>query len=152
MRAFTKLKIRKALAGERFTHWLPLYFGETEKYVIQSESYDQKEEQMVTKDQSVDTKERFEKHFLNSISFLANGVANKGFNHENVLEIMPKLIITHVVDMMKENRHISIVAIRRLFNFIRIFHYLASRDEKIQQMMNKKLETFLSDPDMRLKF
>lgn len=30
MRAFTKMKIRKSLGGERFTHWLPLYFGEAE--------------------------------------------------------------------------------------------------------------------------
>lgn len=56
MRAFTKLKVRRALAGERFTHWLPLYFGEAEKYVISSESYDQKEEQMVTKEQKVTPK------------------------------------------------------------------------------------------------
>ena len=29
LRAFTKQKVRKSLCGERFTHWLPLYFGES---------------------------------------------------------------------------------------------------------------------------
>jgi len=35
MRAFTKLRIRKALHGEKFTHWLPLYFGENEEFQIE---------------------------------------------------------------------------------------------------------------------
>ena len=48
MRAFTKLKVRKALMGERFTHWFPLYFGETEKYTNEIQSYDHKTEAMVT--------------------------------------------------------------------------------------------------------
>lgn len=28
MKAFTKHKVRHAIDGEKFTHWLPLYFGE----------------------------------------------------------------------------------------------------------------------------
>lgn len=32
MRAFTKLKVRTALQNEKFTHWLPLYFGENEEF------------------------------------------------------------------------------------------------------------------------
>lgn len=39
MRAFTKLKIRKALEGEKFSHWLPLYFGENEEFSIESEQF-----------------------------------------------------------------------------------------------------------------
>ena len=30
MRAFTKQKVRHSLSNEKFTHWLPLYFGENE--------------------------------------------------------------------------------------------------------------------------
>ena len=40
MRAFTKLKIRNALAGERFTHWLPLYFGEDEIFEVEQDQID----------------------------------------------------------------------------------------------------------------
>ena len=29
LRAFTKQKVRRSIDGERFTHWLPLYFGES---------------------------------------------------------------------------------------------------------------------------
>jgi hypothetical protein len=40
MKAFTKLSTRTALAGERFTHWFPLYFGENEKYTTETTCYD----------------------------------------------------------------------------------------------------------------
>lgn len=29
LRAFTKQSVRKSIDGVKFTHWLPLYFGET---------------------------------------------------------------------------------------------------------------------------
>lgn len=32
------MKIRKSLEGERFTHWLPLYFGENEVYEIEDDN------------------------------------------------------------------------------------------------------------------
>jgi hypothetical protein len=48
-----------------------------------------------------------------------------------VIEIMPKLMVTHILDMMKENRHASIIAIRRLMNFIRLFRYFIEKDERI---------------------
>lgn len=34
LRAFSKLKVRNSIDGKRFTHWLPLYFGETTKFTI----------------------------------------------------------------------------------------------------------------------
>lgn len=34
MRAYTKLGVRRGLQKERFTHWLPLYFGENEVFDI----------------------------------------------------------------------------------------------------------------------
>lgn len=86
---------------------------------------------MVTTTKTVNTSERFEKHFVNSLSFIANGSTTKPYNHESVLEVMPKLISTHIIDMMKENRHISIIALRRVFNFIRLFAHLAAKDAKI---------------------
>jgi hypothetical protein len=47
MRAFRKLKVRRALAGEKFTHWLPLYFGENEKYELVEKIYDEKKKDMI---------------------------------------------------------------------------------------------------------
>lgn len=44
LRAFNKQKVRKAVSGESFTHWLPLYFGEFDKYVTKQQVFDEKEE------------------------------------------------------------------------------------------------------------
>lgn len=62
MRSFTKLKIRADMNKKRFTHWLPLYFGENEKFEIISKDWDQQAGDMVETKKSVDTFERFEKH------------------------------------------------------------------------------------------
>jgi len=53
--------------------------------------------------------------------------------------------------MMKEKRHVSIIAIRRLFNFIRLFDYLQAKDPKIQETINEKLGSFIKDPESRNK-
>jgi len=36
MRAFVKHKVRYSLANDKFTHWLPLYFGENDTYEIKN--------------------------------------------------------------------------------------------------------------------
>ena len=41
-----------------------------------------------------------------------------------VLQIMPKLIVTHLIQLVDDEKHHSIIAIRRLINFIRVFSML----------------------------
>lgn len=106
---------------------------------------------MVVTKKTVNTKERFEKHLGNSLSFIANGSTTKPYDHKSVMEVMPKLISTHIIDLMKENKHISIIAIRRVFNFIRLFAHLVSKDDKILHDLDSRLGTFVSDPGMRNK-
>jgi len=67
------------------------------------------------------------------------------------MTIMLKLIGTHIVDMMKENRHVSIIAIRRVFNFIRLFIYLISKDDSIQKLMHNKVDQFMASSENRHK-
>ena len=62
MRSFTKMKVRKALHGEQFTHWLPLYFGENESFKIHQDNYDHELEDMVTTTRDINTFERFQQH------------------------------------------------------------------------------------------
>lgn len=40
MRAFIKQKVRYSLSNEKFTHWLPLYFGEKELIDTKRKVYD----------------------------------------------------------------------------------------------------------------
>ena len=65
---------------------------------------------------------------------------------------MPKLIHTHVCDMMKENRHPSNIAIRRLMNFIRIFQWLIDKDPSIQKKIDDTIEQFKTNPARRNKY
>ena len=40
MRAFVKQKVRHSLSNEKFSHWLPLYFGEKEIIEVKRKVYD----------------------------------------------------------------------------------------------------------------
>jgi hypothetical protein len=40
LKAFTKHKVRTSIANERFTHWLPLFFGERKPYEIKKQVFD----------------------------------------------------------------------------------------------------------------
>lgn len=58
MRAFVKQKVRHSLSNEKFTHWLPLYFGEKDTFEVKRRVYNpstKKEESQVVK---IDCKER----------------------------------------------------------------------------------------------
>jgi hypothetical protein len=82
MRSFTKLKVRRALTGERFTHWLPLFFGESDIFELEEENYDADSEQMVKTKKKVNLKERFEKLFENSLRFIMNSSTKKAYSSE----------------------------------------------------------------------
>jgi len=124
LRAFGKNKIRKSIGNDSFSHWLPLYFGEFDKYVTKKQVFDEKEEQYIMVEKEVDPKERMVHLLKKSLCFLTTGNTRKPFKASMVLEVMPKLIITHIVDMVDEKKHMSIVAIRRLVNYIRLFRLL----------------------------
>lgn len=53
-----------------------------------------------------------------------------------VIEVMPKLIITHLVELADEKKHVSIIAIRRLFNFIRLYRLLISLQPDTLNLIN----------------
>lgn len=53
--------------------------------------------------------------------------------------------------MMQEIRHTSILAIRRLANFIRLFRYLLAMHPEMEKTMDEKIEQFIKDPTKRTK-
>ena len=68
-----------------------------------------------------------------------------------VLEILPKLIITHMVEMANERKHISILAIRRLINIIRLFRLCIELVPGVMETINEKLRMFAEEVDKRVK-
>ena len=64
---------------------------------------------------------------------------------------MPKLIITHMVEMANERKHISIMALRRLINFIRLFRLTIEIVPGVQAAINDKLREFKENESKRVK-
>lgn len=151
LKAFTKHKVRVSMAGERFTHWLPLFFGERKVYEIKKQVFDNETQKYKTEVKTIDPYERFVHLLKNAFCFMSKGSTRKDFQPSMVLEIMPKLIITHMVDMVNEAKHCSIIAIRRLINFYRLFTMLLELCPDVQEQINKQIESFISDPAKRIK-
>jgi hypothetical protein len=83
--------------------------------------------------------------------FISSGSTRKPFKPAMITEMMPKLIITHVADLIQEMRHSSIIAIRRLVNFIRLFRLLIDLYPEIGTEIDAKIESFIKDPASRHK-
>ena len=64
---------------------------------------------------------------------------------------MPKLIITHMVEMATERKHVSILAIRRLINFIRLFRLCMELVPGVADAINTKIRVFKEDEASRDK-
>ena len=151
MRAFTKHKIRKSISNERFSYWLPLYFGENAKFEVKEQYFDEEKKQYETRTHLVDPRERIIHLLKHAICFMTKGSTQKDFESSMVLEIMPKLIITHMVEMANEKKHMSIAAIRRLINYIRLFRLLIELCPQVMGVINDKINTFITKPETRVK-
>ena len=87
----------------------------------------------------------------NSLCFIAKGSTTKELTSDMVLEIMPKLIITHMVEMVTGKKHISILALRRLINFIRLFRLCMELVPGVSEAVDEKLRIFIEDDSKRHK-
>jgi len=86
--------------------------------------------------QEIDPRGRFIHLLKKSMCFLTKKDTRKELTPEMVIEVMPKLLTTHLVDMCGDNTHISIVAIRRLFNFVRLFRILIELKPEAEEIIN----------------
>lgn len=100
LRAFIKNKVRHSLSNEKFTHWLPLYFGEKDVFEAKQQAYDAVNKKSITQSVSIDCKDRFVHLLKKSLSFICSGSTKKDFKASMVMEVMPKIIITHIADMI----------------------------------------------------
>jgi len=75
--------------------------------------------------------------------FISTGSTRKPFKPAMISELLPKLIITHVADLIQEIRHSSILAIRRLINFIRLFRMLIELYPEAGTEIDGKIEGFI---------
>ena len=124
LKAFMKDSVRISLTNEKFTHFLPLYFG--------------------------DHKERTLYLVRKALSMISEGSTRK-FEPRMIMEIMPKLLSTLVVDMMNEALHSSLKAIRMLIYFFRLFRLLLVEHPEMEKQLNEKIAAFVKNPEERHK-
>ncbi len=143
--------MRRSIDNERFTHWLPLYFGESQPFDVTIQTQDPVTKEFRQDTRRVDPRERLVKLLKHSLCFIAKGSTTKELTSDMILEIMPKLIITHMVEMANERKHISILAIRRLINIIRLFRLCIELVPGVMATINEKLRMFKEEEGKRVK-
>lgn len=143
--------MRTSASNERFTHWLPLFFGEREEFERKTQVFDEDTEQFVTKSEKIDPFERNIKLLKHALCFLTDRSTRKEFRPEMVLEVIPKMLVQHLVDLCDLTRTVSIVAIRRLVNFMRLFRLLMKMYPEVEKTIDEQLEKFIKNPELRVK-
>lgn len=151
MRAFIKHKVRHSLSNEKFTHWLPLYFGEKDIIETKRQVYEPATKKWEQKTITINCRERCIYLLKKSLAFICSGSTRKPFKASMIMEVLPKLIITHVADIIQEIRHVSILAIRRLINFLRLFRLLLEQHPEVEQEIDEKIKQFIESPEKRHK-
>ena len=124
LQAYMKCGVRISLSNEKFTHFLPLYFGvEKEKTMFIAE---------------------------HSISFICKD-STKKFEPSQVLEVLPKMMLTLAVDMTNEALHHSYKSIRMFIYIFRLFKLFIEKYPELKVTIDETLEKFIKNPESRIK-
>lgn len=124
IQAYMKCGVRTSLSNEKFTHFLPLYFGiEKEKTMFLAE---------------------------HAIGLICKGSTRK-FEPSQVLEVLPKMLLTLVVDMTNEALHHSYKSIRMLIYVHRLLLLFIEKYQGLQDAIEDKIQTFIEKPETRIK-
>ena len=126
IKAFLKESVNMTSTNERMTHWMPVYFG------------------------NGDNASRFFHFLKKSISMIMTN-NTKNFHEEQVLEVLPKLLITIIYHLMDEKKHPSIRAIRLVSHIHSIFLYCLKEYPQLEEKIKQNLATFIKDEKARIK-
>ncbi|CAI2362392.1 unnamed protein product [Moneuplotes crassus] len=122
--AYMKCGVRHSLSNEKFTHFLPLYFG-------------------IQMDKTIFLVEH-------AISFICKG-STKKFASSQVLEVLTKMFKTLIVDMTNESLHHSYKSIRMLIYIHRLMMIFIEKYPEISETIDQCLAKFIDHPECRIK-
>jgi hypothetical protein len=152
LRAFQKMNLRQSISGEKFTHWLPLYFGEDGQFEKKTQIFNEEKKEYENKVETIKPRERMIHLLKKSMCYLTKKDTRKPFTADMVVEVMPKLMTTALVDIVSgEKHHMSLVSIRRIFNFLRLFHLLFELQPDAVNHVDEKIKIFKEQKDKRVK-
>jgi len=124
IQAYMKCGVRTSLSNEKFTHFLPLYFGiEKEKTIFLAE---------------------------HAIGLICKGSTRK-FEPSQVIEVLPKMLLTLVVDMTNESLHHSYKSIKMMMYTHRLFTMFLEKYPELKKVIDEKLKIFIENPESRIK-
>lgn len=93
--------------------------------------------------EEIKPRERMVHLLKKSMCFITKKDTRKPFTADMVVEVMPKLMITALVDIVSgEKHHMSLVSIRRIFNFIRLSHLLFELQPDAIRQVDEKIQIF----------
>ena len=99
----------------------------------------------------INQRERMIHLLRKSIAWITKKDTRQPLTAEMAVEVLPKLITTHCVEMCSENKYMSVVAIRRLLNFIRLFRLLIELEPRTTEIVHERLKVFMEQPEKRVK-
>lgn len=124
LQAYIRDGLRTSLSNEKFTHFLPLYFGvEKEKTIY-----------LVKK----------------ALSMISTG-STKKFNSNQILEILPKMFLTLMVDITGESVYHSNKAIKMMIYIHRLLNLLLDEFPDQRVKLEAVVENFIKDKGSRIK-
>jgi ubiquitin-protein ligase len=124
IQAYMKCGVRTSLSNEKFTHFLPLYFG-------------------IEKDKTIFLVEH-------ALGLICKG-STKKFDPCQILEVFPKMLLTFVVNMTTESFHHSYKSIRMLIYILRMFNLLLEKYPQLREVIDGRLQKFIEKPETRIK-
>ncbi|KAL9641954.1 hypothetical protein ABK040_004011 [Willaertia magna] len=125
LRAFMNHNLRTSAYNEKFSHWIPIYIDE---------KHGQKAMYLAKR----------------SISIICTG-SSKNFKPEMVLEVLPKLMCTMVVEVLSNRKHASIKALRGYCHFYRLLLEFTKEYPQLLESIDKTIKGFIENEQNRHK-
>lgn len=125
LRAFMNHDLRLSAANEKFTHWLPLFLNA---------EHGKKAMHLAKR----------------ALSIICTGT-NKNFKPDQVLNVIPRLMSTMVVEVMSGKAHASIKALRGYCLFHRLLLEFVKEFPELREFCNEQVGKFISDEKSRHK-
>mmetsp|Transcript_23300 Transcript_23300/g.17729 ORF Transcript_23300/g.17729 Transcript_23300/m.17729 type:complete len:287 (-) Transcript_23300:2601-3461(-) len=119
--------LRKSINKKRFSHWIPLFFGESDK-----------------------AQEKTLEHFRKSLSLLGTNRSDQ-FEESLILKIMPYMMLTHALQVLQDKSYSSIKGLRMFLCFHRAFLFLLDKHPNVKADMENKIKDFVESEEKRTK-
>ena len=119
--------LRKALNKKRFTHWIPIFFGD-----------------------QINDREKILGHFRKSLSLLVTNRSDQ-FDESLILKTMPYMMLTHAMQALESIDYSSIKGLRMFMMFHRAFIFLLDNHPNVKQELEQNIKNFIESEDFRHK-